>query len=120
MFLYLKSFYITVFLLSRALNKVFGSKLVPWELTILNWLDSQGPPHDFEDVTSNQGMEPFQSVSELMHSEDEDMVRHAMEAALSQYNSIDSYMSQDAPVLDSTSGFNDWLPGDNQLCRVLS
>jgi hypothetical protein len=48
------------------------------------------------------------------------MVRHAMEAALSQYNSIDSYMSQDAPVLDSTSGFNDWLPGDNQLCRVLS
>ena len=87
----------------------------------MNGLDSQGPPLDFEFLTSNKGMESFQSVSESIHVQDEDMVRQAMEAALSQYNSIDSndfqsYMSEEAPELDSTSGFNDWFPGDNRLC----
>jgi len=67
----------------------------------------------------------FQSVSELFHLNDEEMVRLAMEAALSQYNSIGTsefynHMSQDEAPLGSTTAFHDSLPRDNQLCRVLS
>lgn len=88
----------------------------------------QGPQHDFEDLTSNEGMQStFQSVSDqLFHLHDEEMVRMAMEASLSQYNTIgnsDLYtqISEDASALDNSTGaFYDSLPRGNQLCRVLS
>jgi hypothetical protein len=69
----------------------------------------------------------FQSISEqLYHLHDEEMVKLAMESALSQYDSIGSsdlynQSPQDVPALgNSTSAFYDSLPRDNQLCRVLS
>jgi hypothetical protein len=81
------------------------------------------PAHDFEDVASIRGMEStFQSV--YMH--DEDTVRVAMEAALSQFNSIGSsdlysqMLQDEATPASSTNAFYDSLPRDNQLCRVLS
>ena len=88
----------------------------------------QGPPHDFEAPTSNEGVQPmFQSISDqLFHLHDEEMVRLAMEAAVSQYDSVGdsefyNQISQDVPALgNSTNAFYDSLPRDNQLCRVLS
>lgn len=64
----------------------------------------------------------FQSV--YMH--DEATVRVAMEAALSQFNSIGSsdlysqMLQDEATPASSTNAFYDSLPRDNQLCRVLS
>ncbi|KAG0615581.1 hypothetical protein M758_5G052900 [Ceratodon purpureus] len=88
----------------------------------------QGSPHDFEDLTSNEGIHStFQSISDqLFHLHDEEMVKLAMEAALSQYDNICNselynHVSQDAPALGNSAGaFYDSLPRDNQLCRVLS
>lgn len=82
----------------------------------------QGPPRDFEDVSSSRGAVSFQSVCELIHF-DEDMVKLAMEAALSQFKSIESsdfHLAGDAPALNSTSDFDKRFLVDHKLCQVLS
>ncbi|XP_024365419.1 phosphatidylinositol-3-phosphatase SAC1 isoform X2 [Physcomitrium patens] len=86
----------------------------------------KGPLQDFEDLTRIKGRESFYPLSELIQLEDEDIVRHAMEAALSEGNNIgssdllDNHMSSDSTALDSSCNFFEWLRQDKQLCQVLS
>jgi hypothetical protein len=73
-------------------------------------------------------MDSFQAVADAVQEQDEEMVRLAMESALSQFETIgsaDSYAQlmphahPSAP--DTMLTFRDWLPRDNHpLCKVLS
>lgn len=122
-------------MLNKLLRCMFGA--VPYRLEVCGvsvWklgtervrLVLQGPLQDFEDLTRIKGRESFYPLSELIQLEDEDIVRHAMEAALSEGNNIgssdllDNHMSSDSTALDSSCNFFEWLRQDKQLCQVLS
>lgn len=86
----------------------------------------QGPSIDPWDWTSTGGMDSFQTVADVIQEQDEDMMRMAMESAISQFQTVGSSVpyNQIMPLAPAGSDcmvtFRDWLPRDNSLCKVLS
>lgn len=86
----------------------------------------KGPSIDPWDWTSTGGMDSFQTVADVIQEQDEDMMRMAMESAISQFQTVGSSVpyNQIMPLAPAGSDcmvtFRDWLPRDNSLCKVLS